>query len=38
MIAQEMKREISLWSFSILNKNQGFYILTKKEAMWGKNL
>ena len=38
MMAQEIKREISLWSFSVLNKNQGFYILTKKEAMGGKNL
>ena len=32
MMAQEIKREISLWSFSILNKNQGFYILTKKRS------
>ena len=30
MMAQEIKRELSLQSFSTLKTNQGFYILTEK--------
>ena len=37
MKIQEMERELSLGSFSILKTNKEFYILTEKRSHEGKN-
>ena len=38
MMGQEIERQPSLWSFSILKTNQEFYILTEKRSYGRKNI
>ena len=36
-MAQEIERELSLWSFSVLKANQGFHKLTEKK-LWKEKI
>ena len=38
VMAQEIKRELSLQSFSTLKTNQGFYILNREKKLWKEKI